>query len=126
MNNLNSDEFINLNAAELENERRKIYARLMEVGPLWAEAKSIYDGAKNKKAVQLATIQDAYSELGLGMSKVKALVSPEYKAILDLEAELQNKYLLLDAEYKALLGSYEVLKTIGFVRNSELKLARYD
>ena len=122
-----TEELINLDSSQLLKVSDEVRQKCIEIGAKWAEANKRYRDLKELMPSKLATYQMGFMLPGITQTtaKITALSSEGYQdAIREMNtAEFEAE--LLHVEYRAWMRSLEVLTSIGYVKNQEMKLARY-
>lgn len=122
----NSAELTSLDSRELYSEIERIRALATRKGTEWAEKHKRYKDLKELMPSFLAeiTLQEAEKSGHSSQNKVRALASEEYQEKVREQNEAERRARLLEVEYKGLLKSLDALTSVGYVRNSELRLGR--
>lgn len=119
-------ELTSLDSRELYSEIERVRDLASKKGAEWAEKYKRYKDLKELMPSFLAeiTLQKAEESGQSSQNKVRALASEEYQEKVREQNEAERRARLLEVEYKGLLKSLDAMTSVGYVRNSELKLAR--
>lgn len=123
---LTTEELINLNSTELFKKADEVRHKCIELGAKWAEANKKYKDLRELMPSKLAAAQIEFMLPGITQStaKISALSSKEYQEEIKRMNTAEFEAELLHVEYRSWMKSLEVLTSIGYVKNQEMKLAR--
>ena len=126
METLTTEEFCNLTSEQLLFKMDELRHLASELGCQWAEANHAYRAIEKQLPSILAEIQLIYIESGnkTQEAKVKALADTRYRQKMQEFVNLERTAELIKVEYRALVESLKTLQSIGYVKNSELRLSR--
>jgi len=121
-----SDELSQLDSSELLMRLDELRDAAQKAGLEWVEAKKKYEDCQELLPSILATYQVAImnDKMTMAEAKARALADDGYKQNVKAMTQAQYEAHLKEVEYKGLMKSLDVLTSISYVRNSELKTFR--
>lgn len=128
MEQMTPQEMAELTSSELLQVMFTLRKDATKMGCKWAEIKA--EHAKLKKLLPhcLSVLTRGYlndnPDWSVSYAKTFSTADVAYRKAVEVMVEAEKEARLLEVEYKATMKSLDALTSIGYVRNSELKLAR--
>lgn len=121
-----AEELSELTSSQLLHKLDEVRHGVFQAGYDHAAAEKKFNDLKALMPSFLAEYQAHYSKPGVGPTeaRAKALADKGYQEKVKEMNIAEYEARLLEVEYKGWMESIKALTAIGYVRNSELKLAR--
>jgi len=128
MQPMTAQELIELDSFQLLGKLDEFKGVAIKTGAAWAEAREKYRNLERLSDTKLAEAQRIYfdrsEEMPVSKARAMALTNDLYKNHLAELNKAEGEANLLQAKFAVYKKAIDALTSIGYVRNSELKLGR--